>query len=117
MKKILIFLLLLNISYQFDVNKKTLRVYVIEINPILTSITNSALYKNNNGHPYVTEYFSQKREKSVSEMVNDIKFASHGKLTVQIVKHAVLNEFPKYTSKIKLFNGKYDFKYDEKTYI
>ena len=117
MKKILIFLLLLNISYQFDVNKKTLRVYVIEINPILTSITNSALYKNNNGHPYVTEYFSQKREKSVSEMVNDINFASHGKLTVQIVKHAVLNEFPKYNKKVKLSDGRYDFQYDEKTYI
>ena len=117
MQKILIFLLLINLSYQFDVNKKTLKVFVIEINPILTSITNKDLYKNNNGHPYVTEYFSQKREKSVSEMVNDIKFASHGKLTVQIVKHAVLNEFPKYTSKIKLSNGKYDFKYDEKTYI
>ena len=72
MKKILVFLLLLNIYIQFDINKKTLRVIVIEINPILSSITNKKLYKNNNGHPYVSEYFSQKRERSVAEMVEDI---------------------------------------------
>ena len=117
MKKIVIFLLLLNIYYQFDINKKTLRVIVIEINPILSSISNKELYKNNNGHPYVSEYFSQNRERSVAEMVEDIEFASHGQLKVDIVKHSVLNEFPTYTTKIQLLNDKYDFRFNEETYI
>ena len=62
MKKIILFLLLLNIYYQFDINKKTLRVIVIEINPILSSIANKKLYKNNNGILMYLNIFSKKEK-------------------------------------------------------
>ena len=116
MKKFL-FLLLITICIFFDPNKTTLKVFLIEINPILNTITNKDLYKHNDGHPYVSEYFSQRFDRALDELKEDIKFASHGQLTVEIVQHSILNEFPKYTEKVKLLNEKSDYRYDETTYL
>jgi hypothetical protein len=117
MKRVLILLFLFNLCTSFDASKNNLRVFVIEINPILTSITNKNLYKSNNGHPYVSEYFSQDRVRALNEVKEDLHFASHGQLSVEIVQHYILNEFPKFTKKMKLLNGYSDYRFDENTYV
>lgn len=117
MKTILMLLFMINFCKSFDASKNSLKIIVIEINPILTSITNKNYYNSNNGHPYATEYFSHDRVRALSELKEDIQFASHGKLSVEIVQHYILNEFPKYTKKIKLIDGNSDYRFDEKTYI
>ena len=104
-------------SISFEYNKNKLRVYLIEINPILTTITNKELYKNNDGHPYVSEYFDQDRELALNEMKEDLEFSSHGKIKVEFVKHILHIDFPKYKKLIHLSNGKKDYKLDEETYI
>ena len=104
-------------SISFEYNKNKLRVYLIEINPILASITSKELYKNNDGHPYVSEYFNQDRELALKEMKEDLEFSSHGKIKVEFVKHILHNKFPKYKKLILLSNGKKDYKLDEETYI
>ena len=104
-------------SISFEANKKKLRIYLIEINPILTSITNNELYTNNSGHPYISEYFGQDRELPLKEMKEDLEFASHGNVEIEFVKHIIDTDFPKYKELIKLSNGKMDYKLDEETYI
>ena len=117
MKKILVFLILLNLYYNFEYNKKELKVFIIEVNSILYSVTNKDFYKNNSGYSYISEYFSQNRERAVLEMIEDIKYGSHDQLKVKIVKYTLFDEFPKYTIKVKLLDDKYDYQYDEETYI
>ena len=104
-------------SISFEANKKKLRIYLIEINPILNSITNNELYANNSGHPYVSEYFNQDRELPLKEMKEDLEFASHGNIEIEFVSHIIDNSFPKYKDLIKLKNGKMDYRLDEETYI
>ena len=104
-------------SISFEYDKKKLRVYLIEINPILKSITNETLYKNNSGHPYVSEYFDQDRELALKEIKEDLEFASHGKIEVEFVNYIMDKDFPKYKELIKLSNGKEDYRLDEETYI
>ena len=104
-------------SISFESNKNKLRILLIEINPILTKITNEELYKNNNGHPYVSEYFDQDREIALKEMKEDLEFSSHGKVKVEFVRNITENEFPKYKILIELSNGTRDYKLDEETYI
>ena len=117
MKIVLILIFMINLCNSFDANKNNLKVFVIEINPILKSITNHNLYKSNNGHPYISEYFSQDRVRALNELKEDLQFASHGKLNIQIVQHYILDEFPKYTKEINLLNGQSGYKFDENTYI
>ena len=93
-----------------------MRIYLIEINPILTSITNKELYKNNSGHPFVSEYFGQDRELPLKEMKKDLEFVSHGNIEIEFVSHIIDNDFPKYTKMIKLSNGKKDYTLDEKIF-
>ena len=59
---------------------------VIEINPILRTVQNSSLYHNNDGHPYVSEYFGQDRNKAVEEVKSDLEEMSHNYLNIEIVK-------------------------------
>ena len=68
---------MINACKSFDESKKYLKVLVIEINPILKSITNNNLYKSNNGHPYVSEYFSQDRVRALNEVKEDLEFVHH----------------------------------------
>lgn len=117
MKQILIFISFISLCFSFEYNKKNLNVIAFQFNPILKSITNKKLYPNNNGHPYVSEYFSQDKEYPVNELIMDLNYASHGNVKVNIVKHYLLDEFPKYKVKIPLINGKSDYRYDEETYI
>lgn len=78
-----------------DNTSQDLKVLVIEINPVLESITNTRLYPNNNGHPKVSEYFGQDTYKALEELKEDLEFASHGYLNIKI-QHEYLNEFPRY---------------------
>jgi len=117
MKRVLLLIFMINLCKSFDASKNNLKVFVIEINPILKSITNTNLYKSNNGHPYVSEYFSQDRVRALNEVKEDLQFSSHGQLRVQIVQHYILDEFPKYTKKINLLNGISDYRFDENTYV
>lgn len=91
-------------------------VLAIEINPILTTITDKKLYANNSGHPKVSEWFKHDVNKSISELKKDLEEASHGYLKIT-VKKEYLNEFPTYTKDIKLSNGNTSKRYDEETYI
>ena len=117
MKTILILFFIFYTTNSFEVNKKVLKIFLIEINPILYSIRNTTLYKSNNGHPYVSEFLSHDRERALNEIIEDLEFGSHGQLKIDIVNHALLNEFPKYTTIIDLPNGKSDYKFDEETYV
>ena len=101
-------LLLITLCNSFEKNKSTLRIFLIEINPTLRTITNN---------PLVSDYFSHNKELALNEIIEDIQFASHGQVTVDIVGHVVLDEFPKYKKQIKLLSGKTDYRLDEETYI
>ena len=107
-KRILSFLLLITLCNCFERNKNTLRIFLIEINPRLKTINNN---------PLVSEYFSHNKEMALSEIIEDIQFASHGRVTVDIVEQITLDEFPKYTKQIQLLNGNFDYRLDEETYI
>ena len=107
-KKILALLLLITFCNSFEKNKSILRIFLIEINPTLKTINNN---------PLVSEYFSHNKELALNEIIEDIQFASHGQVTVDIVGHVVLDEFPKYKKQVKLLNGKLDYRLDEETYI
>ena len=107
-KRIFSLLLLITLCNSFEINKSTLRVFLIEINPTLKTLPNS---------PLVSDYFSHNKELALSEIIEDINFASHGQVTVDIVGHVNLEEFPTYTKQIKLLSGKYDYRLDEETYI
>ena len=98
--------------------KQELKVYVININPTLYSITDSTLYPNNEGnHPKVTDWFGHSETALVDELVEDLEYASHGYLDVNIVKTERLNEFPKYTKEFYLNDTTTAKSFDERTYI
>lgn len=89
-----------------NVKQQDLKVLVIEINPILESITNTELYPDNEGHPKVSEYFGQDTYKALEELKWDLEFASHGYLNI-IMEHEYLNEFPRYEGYIERNNKKF----------
>ena len=91
-KRIFSLLLLITLCNSFEINKSTLKVFLIEINPKLKTLPNS---------PLVSDYFSHNKELALSEIMEDINFASHGQVTVDIVGHVNLEEFPTYTKQIK----------------
>ena len=99
--------------------KQEMKVLIIEINPTLKSITNKSLYPENNGHPKVSEYLGQDKDDDmvITEIVQDLEYASYGYLDVNIVKTEYLNEFPKYKTKVELKNGTKDYRLDEETYL
>ena len=94
-----------------------LNVLVINIDPILYSITNTSLYPNNNGHPRVSEYFRQNNDVVIAELKEDFEYISNDYFDVQIVKEEWLNEFPQYTENIELSNGTSANRFDETTYL
>ena len=114
---VILFLLLISRIDVYASESRKLKVLVIEINPILSTIENKQLYVNNNGHPYVSEYFNQDRSKAFLELKSDLEEVSHNYLDIEIVKNEYLNEFPTYTKEINLVNGTKAKRYDEETYI
>ncbi len=121
-KKVLLFFLIfiLNINvYALDGQKinnpnttsQELKVLVIEINPVLNSIT------LNGKNPKVSEYLGHDVNKSINEIKKDFNDSSNGYIKVNIVKKEYLNEFPTYLNDLKLIDGSYSKKYDEKTYL
>ncbi len=117
LKYFLLFILLFSNTLVSASEKQKLKVLVIEINPILYSVKNNELYKNNDGHPFVSEYFNQNNEASINEIVEDLEEMSHNYLDVEIVKKEYLNEFPTYKHDIELIDGNKSKRYDENTYI
>lgn len=99
--------------YASSEEKQDLKILVIEINPILNSITNKKLYPNNDGHPKVSEFFGQDTNKAIDEMKEDLEFASHGYLNI-IMSYEYLNEFPTYKRYIKNTNLK---RFTEELYL
>ena len=61
--------------------------------------------------------FSHDRVRTLEEVKEDLQFASHDQLTIDIVQHSILNEFPTYKKKINLMNDNSDYKFDENTYV
>ena len=117
MKTVFILLFIFYYVNSFEVNKNKLRIFLIEINPILESIQNKDVYKSNDGHPSVSEFFDHNKERALEEIIEDLEFGSHGKIKIDIVNHVILNEFPKYKNKISLIDGRLDYRYDEATYV
>ena len=95
----------------------TLKVLVIEIDPILQTVQNKSLYPNNDGHPHVSEYFGQNKERAISEVKDDLESMSHNYLKIEIVGYEKLDEFPTYKSNVTLNNGEVTHRYDEETFI
>ncbi len=117
-KKLITIILLLILIFPFNTfAKEKLKVLVIEINPILKSVKNTKLYKNNDGNPYVSEYFGFDKEKTLEELEYDLESMSHDYLNIEIVKKEYLDEFPTYTNDITLKSGNKAKRYDEETYI
>ncbi len=104
----------INVSNQTN---QSLKVLVVVIDPILTSITDKSLYPNNNGHPRVSEWFGQSVPKSISSVLTDYADVSHGYFTPSVVKTEYLNEYPRYTFQVNLLNGSKSYSYDEASYI
>lgn len=94
------------------------KILVMEINPILTSVTNTSLYPNNNGHPKASEYFHGvgEEDRALNEIVNDIKYISNNYLNVS-VQREYINDFVLYNKQITLKNGTKAYKLDEETMI
>ena len=99
-----------------DLESQDLNVLVIEINPIINSITNTTLYPDNNGHPKVSEYFDQDPEKALNELIEDFEHISHQYLNINVTRE-YLNEYPTYTSLITLSDGTKAHRFDEETYL
>ena len=97
----IILILLINFEIAFGASQKQdLKVLVIEINPILETITDTELYPDNDGHPKVSEYFGQETYKAIDELKEDLEFCSHGYLNI-ILEYEYLNEFPTYRYPLK----------------
>lgn len=120
-RKISLFLVIITVMslfmlgnvYASSEEKQDLKILVIEINPILNSITNKELYPNNDGHPKVSEFFGQDTNKAIDEMKEDLEFASHGYLNI-IMNYEYLNEFPTYKGYIQNTNLK---RFTEELYL
>lgn len=98
----------LNASLQINdpsTEYQKLKVLIIEINPILNSITNTELYSSNDGHPKVSDLFNVSTQKAVDELISDFEDTSHGYIDVEIANWEFLNEFPTYTKPVELENG------------
>ncbi len=87
--------------------EQEMKVLVIEINPILNTISNK---------PRVSEYFKQDKERALQEVINDLEDGSHNYLKI-ITTREYLNEFPTYKKEITLANGKKGYRYDEATFL
>ena len=96
---------------------QSLKVLVIEINPLLNTITDPSLFSNNNGHPKVSEYFNQDADAALNEVIKDFEDTSHNYLDVTITDRIWLNEFPTYSKEVTLKNGNKANKFDEETYL
>ncbi len=96
-----------------ELEKDTLNVLVIEINPVLNTVTTP-----DGKHPKVSELVngSNSTQVSLNELIEDFEDSSHGYLKIK-TKMEYLNEFPKYTSQINLKNGKKGYRIDEETYL
>ena len=111
---ITILILLINCEIVFGASQKQdLKVLVIEINPILETITDTELYPDNDGHPKVSEYFGQETYKAIDELKEDLEFCSHGYLNI-ILEYEYLNEFPTYRYPLKNSD---QYSFDEELYL
>lgn len=99
-----------------NTDKQNLKVLVIEINPILYSVTNSSLYSNNNGHPKISEFFNQDLNLALNEMVKDLEDSSHNYLSVTLNKE-YLDEFMTYKEDITLLDGRTSRRVDEESFL
>ena len=122
MKKLKLFLFIFLTFNLFSIKIVTasdtedLNIMVIEINPLLKSITDNE-FENNGHHPKVSEYFSQDLDASLNEVIKDLEETSHNYLKIKIVDYEYLDEFPTYKEDIKLSNGNYARRLDEETYL
>ena len=107
-----------NIQFDFNSNipeqltepeSKELKVLVIEINPKLNT-------KNN---IKASEFLNAKGDEKniITEVLADLEYSSWGYVKPKVVKTEYLNEFPTYTEKVNLVNGKKALKFDEETWL
>ncbi len=98
-------------------SSQELKVLVIELDPILYSITDTNLYGNkNNGHPRATEFFNQNIETNINEMIKDVEETSHNYLKVKTIREH-LNEFPTYEQNYVHNISGMSNRFDEETYL
>ena len=93
-----------------------LRIFVIEINPVLSSVWDPSLYPDHNGHPTVSQFFWQDADRALEEMVRDLEDSSHGTMHIT-VERTWLNEFPSYTTLVNRTDGSVAHSFDEATFL
>ena len=121
--------------------EQNLRLLVVEINPDLSGGTklNSERFnpradsriEDRAGAFFFQEYvdaYPVERQKvnnmehgiagiSVNEQIDDLEFASHGYLNIEVVDWLHVNDFPHYMNAFKLPNGECAFAFDEENYL
>ena len=98
----------LNSDYK-NATKQELKVLIVELNPKLKT-------KNN---MRAAEFLGYKNDTDlcVEELIEDIEYASHGVVDVEVVKKEYLEEFATYKSQVTLLNGERAYKFDESTWL
>lgn len=100
-----------------NTTSQELRVLVIELDPILYSVTDTSLYgTKNNGHPRATEFLNQNIETNINEMVKDVEETSHNYFKVKLIREH-LNEFPTYDQNYVHNLSGISNRFDEETYL
>ncbi len=93
---------------------KTLKVLILELDPILTKGTVSGVScagKN------ASVCLGQNKEQAISELVTDIEYSSHGTIDVDIVETIKTNEFATYKNNLTLPSGIVTKTIDEDTWL
>lgn len=91
-------------EWYIDDETQQLKLLVIDIDPILYSITDTTKYPNNSGHPTVTELFGYSPQVSTSEMIADFERGTNNYIDV-VDTWEYLNEFPTYKIPAVLSDG------------
>ena len=91
-----------------SVPSRTKRVLVIEIDPYLTTKSKK-----------VSSFLRQSSNVNtmLSNLENDISYASNNNVKIEIVGRETLDEFPTYTEQVTLLNGTKSYRFDEETYL
>ena len=110
-RKLMLILLILsffcNMGSSNTVTVRTIKVLVIEIDPLLRIQQGLR----------ASRHISLNPEVEVDNLVNDIKYVSHGNVNVRIVKKEHFDGFPKFTQHITVKGGAIRDRLDENTWL
>lgn len=105
-------------NYVQEANEKStskiINVLIVEIDPVLRGgVINGVNCENKKA----SDCLGQDSQSAVDELVEDLEYASHDNIKVNIVKTDHLNEFPTNETTTTLINGDISYKLDEETWL